>query len=205
MEWTLNTNWNPANVPQAPGDIANLTNATPANTTINLTGAVSLGVLNLDLGSGYTIDPGGGSLTFNTPSTTTQINVSTTNGNGAHTITSTVSISQPLTITQNSTGPMTISGLISGAGLTKEGTGVLVLSNGSNSYSTATINNGTISISVDGNLGTMGNAVTISNGILLYNTNISHSRPISLTGSAGIQADSGVTATVMGVISGAGS
>lgn len=204
-DWTESTNWTPTMIPDGSGDTANLTNSAPTTTTIQLTGDITLGTLNIDLDTGYTINPSTGSLEFLTDSSSSALNVTTTNGDGAHTITSTVTISTDLLVTQNSTGNLTISGLISGDSLTKAGSGTLVLSNASNSYSKATINAGAISISADGNLGESGKTLVIDAGALLYNANITHTRPISLTGAGSLQAAAGVSATVGGIISGSGS
>ncbi len=209
--WTTTTNWNPNNVPMISGDTANLTNASPSQTTITLNGTpITLTTLNLDIGTGYTINGGGATLTFSggNPS----INVSTVNGNGVNVITAPISIGSALSILQNSTGSGMMPGLtigpISGSSnLTLDGTGTLLLTqDNSATYSgQITIDTGTLEISADNNLGQTSKTLTINSGTLLYDANESTSRPIALTGGANINTTMGVTATLMGTISGAGS
>jgi fibronectin-binding autotransporter adhesin len=204
--WLTGTNWNPNTIPSMSGDTANLTNASPANTTLSLGGLITLQTLNLDLAAGYTINPGGGSFRFQGTSSSA-LNVTTVNGNGANTISAPIAIITALTITQNSSLPLTLSGALTGTVATNlAGSGTVVLSTDNSGYSgQISINGGTLSISNDNNLGLAGTALNIGNGTLLASTTLSSTRPITLTGTAGIQAAPTFTATMGGLISGTGS
>ena len=208
--WTAGGNWTNSMVPTNAGDTASFTtNPPPPSLGVNLNGPVTLTTMNLDLATASAYIFSGGNLTFQTLTGTgsTTISVTTTNGNGDYTFQNTVpiSIAQPLVITQNSSGLFAIQGVISGAGLSTSGTGVVTLT-AANTHATTTISGGTLSIVNDNNLGNAGATLTISNGTLQYAPGfVSQTRPISLTGSAQLHAASGVTATVNGVISGNGS
>ena len=99
------------------------------------------------------------------------------------------------------------SGLVSGVGgFTLGGGGQLALS-GNNSYSGGTeINNGTLTVSADANLGNASGGVTIDEaGTLESASSFSTHRTFVLTGSAsGIMVDSGATLTEIGLVSGTG-
>jgi autotransporter-associated beta strand protein len=191
------------------GDIANLTNAAPSQTTITLNNeSIALTQLNLDIGTSYTINPGGGSGVFTFSGSGASINVTTTNGNGSYTINAPISAGAALDIVQGSTGSLTLAGALSGtSGITLDGTGTLVLSaNNSATYSGQfTIDTGTISITADNNLGAAGTNTNIVGGSLLYNMSDTNSRPFTLSGAASIQVASGQVTTLNGVISGSGS
>ena len=159
--WQHLYNWNAdglhqtsAAIPNAIGDIAtlNLLNLL-GNQTINLNGAVTLGTLNLGDATGqqsYTIAPGaGGSLILNNGGTAA-INKS---GIGSDVISSNVTLTSPVII-DVADGRLTLSGLLSGAGgITKNGTGTLILAGGaSNTYTgVTTLNNGITLALMQGN------------------------------------------------------
>ncbi len=84
--------------------------------------------------------------------------------NGGVTIARPVTLASATRLISNGTDSNTISGLISGAGqLIKDGTGKLILSNGSNSYSGGTaVNNGTLQVGAGGALPATG-PVTLAN------------------------------------------
>ncbi len=95
-------------------------------------------------------------------------------------------------------------GLISAGALTKTGSGTLILTNASNSYTGTTINLGTLSISSNDNLGNVAGGVTINGGTLQTTASFSSARDISLGASNGTIETVGVTTTLTGAISGAG-
>lgn len=115
-------------------------------------------------------------------------------------------------LTVNNYGDGSITGIISGTGatLTKDGTGILTLSNTSNSYSGATtVSAGTLSISADTNLGTAPGSATagqlnLNSGTLetTAGLTLASNRGIALgTGDGTIQTDTG-TLTYGGIIAG---
>ncbi|PIS02648.1 MAG: hypothetical protein COT85_04220 [Chlamydiae bacterium CG10_big_fil_rev_8_21_14_0_10_42_34] len=210
-DWSNDANWDPAVAPVATGSIAQLSDGGAAGAiTINYdAAAATVGTITFDRTTAYTIAPTGGTLNFAVSSGSASITVTIVNGAGAHIIACPVSLSSPLTITQGSTSDFTISGLISGTqALTKAGTGVLVLSDATNSYSGGTaIHAGTISVTADGNLGASTGTVSISSGTLKFSETFSTSasRSFSLSSGASIDVAATKTGTIAGVISGAGS
>ncbi len=95
-----------------------------------------------------------------------------------------------------------------GGGLIKSGAGLLDFStnNLANTYTGGTtINNGTLKIASDGNLGDSSGPVTLGNGTLEITTNsFTISRTTTLTGNATITVDTGVTTTWASGITGTG-
>ncbi len=204
--WGTAGNWQAMMVPGTTaggGDVAIMSGA--ANTTISLGANRILGEIDFNLAAGYTINAGGGLFTFQVSTGgSAQIVVNA----GPNTITAPITITSPLLITQNATSPLVLSGTMTGTTtLTKQGTGTLTLS--ANNMATYTgqisIDQGTISIAADNNLGAPGIALTISNGILSYTMNDTNSRPFSLAGSAGVNVTGANLATLNGLISGPGS
>lgn len=125
-----------------------------------------------------------GTITFDSTAVdNAQLNLASTNS-ANHTISSAISLTDRLTISNQGSGTMTLSGVISGAkGITSSGTGTVVVS-GANTYTGATtISAGTFfvdgnqtaatgAVNVDvgilgGNGGTIGGATTIANNATL--------------------------------------
>lgn len=211
--WNTSANWNPATVPNATGAVVTFGPTTPMNTakSVTLDIAASLGTLNIDDSTAYTIANGGFSLTFQDPSETGTINITSVNGVAAHEISCPITLSSPLTINQSSTtapGTFEISGAIGSSGTTQSliltGGGTLILST-ANSYQGGTIiTSGTLSVAADAYLGMGGSTLTIAAGTLKFSTAFSLPRPIVLTRAATIDVTSGAAA-LSGQITGAGS
>ncbi|MBL9132972.1 MAG: autotransporter-associated beta strand repeat-containing protein, partial [Verrucomicrobiaceae bacterium] len=152
--WQHLFNWNanllhqtPLAVPNAIGDIANMNLVNLTGTQlVNLDGAVTLGALNIGDTSGqqsYILAAGaGGTLIFN-GGASSALNKT---GIGTDVITSGITLTGAAPLTVNvSEGVLAITGAISGAGgITKDGTGTLVLRGSSTYTGLTTINNGMI-------------------------------------------------------------
>jgi autotransporter-associated beta strand protein len=98
----------------------------------------------------------------------------------------------------------TVSSVLTGtAGLSKSGAGTLVLT-GSNSYSGGTtINDGTLRVVADSNLGASGGGITFNGGTLNPITGLSTSRAVTISSSGGsVDNGSGITTTLTGAIAG---
>ncbi len=171
QDWTVGANWttNPT-VPNAVGDVARFLGAATGATTVELNGSKTVGAVFFNNANSYTIAQGsGGSLVFDVGGSGAGI----TNQSGSH------GISAPITIAD--TGGLVINGLvgttttISGAitgtsGITKSGTGTLILSSASNNYGNTTVNSGTLEF-VSGALGTLpGKTITLDNSTLRFAT-----------------------------------
>jgi autotransporter-associated beta strand protein len=182
----------------------------PANPIINCAGSIIVGTIKIDSSTNYTINTAPTFSFSNTSGNPALIQIDASNGNGAHTLSGSVTLVSNLIINQGSTGTFTMSGgTISSSSttqtITKTGTGRLVFS-GANSYSGGTIiQAGTLSIGADNNLGLAGSTVTISAGTLEFTNTFATSRPFSLTGSASINITTGNSATLSGLVSGSGS
>ncbi len=102
----------------------------------------------------------------------------------------------------------TFSGKVSGVGgLTESGSGMLVLSSTSNTYTggTGISGGGSVSVSSDANLGNTSGGIGLNNGTLITTTGITSSRAINVMSLGGaISVSSGQTSTFNGQIGGTG-
>jgi autotransporter-associated beta strand protein len=208
-DWTNNANWMSAE-PNGQDDQATFSTPTAGGgTTVVLDMPRTIGIANFDYGTAYILNTS--ALTFSVSSGSALINVTSSVGAALHDIQTPVTLSSPLTVSQNSATSFTISGAITGAqAITKTGTGTLILSNGSNLYSGGTIiNGGTISVTVDGDLGNASGGVTLGAGTLLFTNSalLTTNRTFTLTGAASVNTSSSSmdAVTIGGAIGGTGS
>ncbi len=166
--FNLATNWSPANVPSAPGVVANFGNGVPA-TTVNvasLTVAIDapevLGglVFNNTNGTDYNLGNSGGSLTLNNNGLGATVSVAASgNANPTSTIyaqliladnaTFNVAAGNTLNVSVNG-GPTTISESGGSHSLTKSGLGTLIVDRASSYTGGTTANNGILTVTAGG-------------------------------------------------------
>jgi autotransporter-associated beta strand protein len=157
LSWGQPLNWI-GGVPNAAGAVANFFRTNTAARTITLDGSRTVGTLTFNSPSSFTLSAGtGGSLNFNNAAGTANLTVS----QGSHTISVGVQL-QSSTSVGITSGALTMSGVISGAGsLTKTGAGTLTLGNANTFTGGVVASGGTI-------LAT--NAGALSSGALTVNT-----------------------------------
>jgi len=167
--WSRKQNWNPKVTPTGVDAAATLGNVITANRTITLNQNVTLGSLTVDDGNNYTLS--GNPLTFSVSTGSAALTINNSNGNGAHTIDSAVTLASRLNISQNSAGTLTLGGIISGAeGITKTGAGILQFTGASaNTYTgPTTVSGGTFSLNKSsGNAIAVGSITVNTGGTLL--------------------------------------
>jgi len=174
--WASNANWDstPDGFPGGAGHTAIFGSALTSDLTLSLAANRTLGYLTFNDNNNVTLQ--NNTLNFDVSAGAAQLNVSNT---GSATISSAVTLSDALTINQNSTGTLTLSGIISNAtgnntvtvggsgnttisgdlnqgtgGLTKTGTGTLTLTMADSDYTGKTIiNSGVLAISNEAQLG----------------------------------------------------
>jgi fibronectin-binding autotransporter adhesin len=169
--WNVSGNWTPATFPNAIGDTANFLNVITANRIITLGQNITIGNINFDNSNNYTIS--GSTLIFSNAGTA-NLNVTNSNGNGLHSITSAVTLNSSLLMTHSSSSNFTFSGAIGGVGaFTKEGIGTLVFDGPTaNTYTgLTTINNGTLLLNkTTGINAIVGSTLINTGGTLLLGT-----------------------------------
>ncbi len=159
--WNTAGNWTPSTVPTGIGASATLGNVITAPRTVTLNVPITLGTLSLNGTNAYTLG-GPNALTFDASVGSATISVV---GTAAHTLSVPLSLTDTLAVSNSSSGALTLSGVISGAGaLIKSGTGTLNL-NAANTYTGGTsINNGTVSYGAASAIPNA-SAVTIGDGV----------------------------------------
>ena len=197
--WNTPANWSPATVPNGADETATFGSIITAPRTITVDAALGVTTLNIDNNNAYTI--ASGTLTIFQIFGTAPgiINITNINGNGAHAISSNLLLASGVFITQNSTNPVTFSGVISSSlsdTVLISGTGTLVLS-GANTFEGLVLSDiDTLSISADNNLGNASNFLTLSNSTLNTTATFSTDRSVSLVGTAEFDTNVGTTFTV---------
>ncbi len=160
-DWTNNANWTAGGFPNATNASGVLGTNITANSLITLGQDIIVGSLTFNDNNNYTLRSN--TLIFNTGGGVASLLVTNGGGNGAHTISNVLQLSNNLVVAQWSTGLLTLSGAKSGTGgLTKEGTGTLTMS-GAGTYLGATaINNGRVNYSTAGAIPT--GSVSVGDG-----------------------------------------
>jgi autotransporter-associated beta strand protein len=210
--WSTDSNWSPATAPgTAAGDIVSLaTNITAARTITIDTTSRTVGTLIIgdpvSPFNNYTLDATGvAGLTFNNNGSGAKL-VQTNNTAAADTVSAPVILADNLNVTNKAT--LTLSGVISGAGkgITKTGTGTLVLS-GANTYGGGTsINDGALQLGANDALPVAGAVVLgVSNTVGNLSLGTFSQRIASLTAqgtsaslNAAVTVASGQTLTING-------
>jgi autotransporter-associated beta strand protein len=188
-------NWNVAGswvggVPNGQGAYALLSdNALVADINLTISSATTLGTLWIEGAYSYTINRSGtGSLTFDTTSGPATLSVS---GSRGHTIDVPVTLNVPLLVNQRASGDLAFTRALSGAQtLTKTGTGTVVLSASSGSFSGGlAVAQGLVRVTASGALGTGG--VTLSGGSLGFRRNAStvYGNNVNVAADAAISVD----------------
>ncbi len=195
QSWSAPGNWTNG-VPHNPGDTANFAGIISAATSVNVDGAESLGTLDFNNASAYTLAAAGGSIIMNTGvSTAAQISVLL----GNHVIAAPITLTSSVVVTTtNPTDSLEIDGSIGGGGaLTAAGLGTLILT-GANTYggnttinSGSTLQLGSATVPASGNLG--GTNLT-DNGTfkIALSSNYSFGGTINGSGSV-VQSGAGIT------------
>lgn len=177
--WSLASNWSPATVPNAAADTATFPNIITQPTTVTVDGTFDVMSLTFTSFNSYTLSSG----TLNLHTGTILANLP----NGTHVINSNIALQSNATITNSTSNPLTISGVISGAFQIQSTAGTVVLA-GANTYSAGTnITGGTVqgtTTSIQGNV--MGNGTLNFNqgstNAPSYAGNISGSVTVQVTG-----------------------
>ncbi|MBI4327615.1 MAG: autotransporter-associated beta strand repeat-containing protein [Chloroflexi bacterium] len=162
--WNVDGNWSPAPFPNAEGAAAVLGFVITADRIITLGQDITVGELSIADDNSYTVT--GNTLIFDSVGSFPAIlSVGKTGSPG---ISSDLSMTDALLIKQNSTGILTLSGVISGSvGLTHEGSSTTVFS-GNNTYSgLTTVGGGVLNIQHANALGSTANGTVVSSGAAL--------------------------------------
>jgi hypothetical protein len=118
--WGVGGNWTPGTIPTAAGDTATFgTGATP----VNVEGAHSVGTMNFNSATGYTLS-GAGTITLDATTGSAAVNVTA----GSHTISAPVVLADPTTVSTAASTGITLANLTAtGQSLTKTGAGSLTV------------------------------------------------------------------------------
>lgn len=236
--WNDGTGTSVAGIPNATGALAVFGKISAAGTnssttgakTVTLTSSEILGyaVFNSTIGTeNYTINTTNGSTLIFSATGTNSAYINMTSS-ASNLISAPIALSSSLTISQNGTGTLTISGAIAGnnkaitvdgsgntvisgnittstASLTKIGAGTLTLS-GTNTYTGGdNLNGGTVAVTADANLGAAGHTLSFSSGTLAANGTFSLSGNVILNSGGGtINVTNSATVTSSGNYTGTG-
>jgi autotransporter-associated beta strand protein len=156
--WDNAANWTLVSGPAGPGypdgqdDVAQFLNVTTATRTVTIPTAVTItvGTIEINSGQSYILTSAGtGLLEFKVSGGSAALTVLNSNGDGAHTLSAAVSLSDHLAISNASAGTLAVTGGLAETGtrnVSKAGTGTVAIS-GANTYSgTTTVTAGTLAL-----------------------------------------------------------
>ena len=193
--WTDPGNW-ASTIPNAVGQTANFGSANGSG-SVNMNGNKTVSGLIFNAGNNYTIF-GTGDLTIDNGSAAGAITVS----NGQHEIDVPIVLKGAVSMmTTNGGDQLTMAGSISGGfPLTVSGPGTVSLT-GANSFTTLSVNAGTLNVGMGGTGGSLGTgSVTLANGAVLnFNTSSNYNFGQSISG-AGTLAQIGSGTTTVGAV-----
>ncbi|MCX5674455.1 MAG: autotransporter-associated beta strand repeat-containing protein [Planctomycetota bacterium] len=191
--WSDTVNWDNGSAPAAKDKWAVFSDSTPAARGVTVGANTKLGTLRFDTPGDVSIsktDSGG--LEFSVTIDSAVLETFSANGNGALVISAPVKLTSPLLVNHNSAGLVTLSGQVSGTkGLTKSGTGTLVLA-ASNTFTGGTlVNQGTLRLTSAGALGLLGKTTTLGGGDLEVrsDSSLTYTNGVKATASATINVD----------------
>jgi autotransporter-associated beta strand protein len=165
--WAAGAQWSPAGKPNGADKWAVFGDLGPGALTVTLDQPQTVGTLRFDGPTDYTIS-GASTLTFSVTSGTAGIEINRlwpAQATGTPTITVPLVLNSNLVVNHNTGGPLTLSGVISGAGsLTKDKGATLILAN-TNTYTGGTVlKNGLLRATAPGAFGP--GPITLSGGTL---------------------------------------
>lgn len=163
--WGSASNWSPGSVPNAIDATATLGSIITANRTVTVNTTFTIGTLNINDNNNYTVR--NNTLIFDVSSGSAALNVS---GSGSPTISSVLSMSDNLVVTQSGTGTLLVSGAVATGGktLTLTGSGNKQFSGVISGTGGVTVQSGTARL-VGNN--TFSGGLTLSGGTLEIDNN----------------------------------
>jgi len=190
--WSAGAQWSPAGKPSGADKWAVFGDLGPGALTVTLDQPQTVGTLRFDGPTDYTVS-GASTLTFSVTSGTAGIEINRlrpAGATGTTTIAAPLALNSNLVVNHNVGGPLTLSGVISGAGsLTKDKSGTLVLAS-TNTYSGGTVlKAGLLQATVPGAFGS--GTITLSGGTLdlRQDASVSFANSVLLTADTAINVD----------------
>lgn len=209
--WTNPANWVNSAIPNGVSNIATFgSDLANGDATVKLNGSKTLGGIIFDNGTAFNIIAGsGGNLIMdngNGGATPAAFAVNSGPSSGSHTIAVPITLNSDLNVQSADSTSLNISGAITGAGkslnvsTTGTGTGVVILSSGSNAYGSTNVTSGTLQVGNTGGLpGSLGagNATISAGATLSFGSDTALTLTNNLTGASGTVAQNGTGTTTL--------